>query len=170
VVAGLAIGGLISSAIGGEDNEGPASPSESSSSSAPQPAATEEATTDPIDSEAPQSKGTCLGISDRLFEAINSGVQDIQESNSILKASAYKAPDRANVWFIAAEIQGPGIGSGVAIGVWASSYGVEDDGTGSLFSVDGIANEFSSWGSTEGTSFEISRFEDGVQESRDCLN
>jgi hypothetical protein len=170
VLAVVLVGTLLDS---DEENAQP-TPSQVTTSSPTQSEAAksevEDTTAEPVETDATASNGTCQEISARLLEAINSGIQDIQASNSVLRAAAYKAPDRANVWFVAAEIRGPGIGAGEAVGVWASSYGVEDDGSGSLFSVDGIANGFSSWGSTEGTTFEISRFEDGVQESRDCLN
>jgi phage-related tail fiber protein len=181
----LAIPTIITVLIGGENESQPlpsqeSSPATSASQTritepaqeeAPAPviSETERVETESAASEPPESTGTCLAISARLLEAIDAGVKDVQGSNSVSQAAAYRAPERANVWFVAAEINGPGISSGEAIGVWASNFGVEGNDFGSLFSIDGIANAFSSWGSTEGTGFEISRFEKGVQEARDCL-
>ena len=142
-------------------------PSESSDKTQAEEASSQE--TEPVAEDVRSGSDGCIAISARLFESLNTGIQDVQASNSVLKAMAFRAPGRASVWFIAAEVQGPGIGAGDAVGVWATNSGVEDNDFGSLFSIDGIANAFSSWGSTEGTSIEISRFEDGVQESRECL-
>lgn len=136
----------------------------------------EEPATEPQESE-PLVEGQitpaleCLAVAESLRLAIEDGVDDLDSGNSVTRAAAVKAPnfESENIWFVAAEIAGNGIEPGQVIGVWATNRGADDSQSGLIFSVDGGAKNFSSWGSTEGTDIEIAGNAAGIAEARACL-
>jgi hypothetical protein len=162
LVGGVLVLGGIGSVVGGDDT--------GSSTTAEQVPGETLVTEEPAAVDEPaETTLDCLPVADSLIAAIQDGVDDVEASNTISRAAAVKAPERENVWFIAAEILGDGIEPGQAIGVWGTNRGADDSESGLLFSVDGFAKEFSSWGSTEGTDFEISGAEAGIKEAKACL-
>jgi hypothetical protein len=65
------------------------------------------------------------------------------------------------VWFVAADLQGPGLAAREDIGVWATNR----LGTaGVTFSGNAVAREFSNWGS--GPGFHLS--DDGLIQAESC--
>ena len=67
--------------------------------------------------------------------------------------------DFENVYFVAAQIEGEGMGG--TVGVWATNG---PNGDGSIFSADAVAAEFSEWGGGPG----FSPSDDGLAEASDC--
>ena len=65
---------------------------------------------------------------------------------------------------VAVEFTGPGIDK-PQVGVWATN----DLNGGSIMAVDAFAGEFSDWGKGSETDAEMSSWDDGVQEAKDCL-
>jgi len=112
------------------------------------------------------NKSICNPASQRQVENIRSGVQDIASNNNIGSAWAIKSGDFDNVWFIAAQITGPGINEGSAVGLWAISG--DPNNPGLTYSVNSIATAFSSWGDGTKTSAQLSQFDDGAQEALEC--
>lgn len=135
-------------------------------------------TNEPSSSNSTQSTPTestssisseCLPVSESLLAAINQGVLGVDPSNSLTRAYAVVAPERENVWFVAAAIAGPGIKEGEAIGVWATNRGADDSSPGVIFSVDGFAKNFSDWGDG-GSNIGLSSAEKGVQDAINCFS
>ena len=80
-------------------------------------------------------------------------------NGSIVRSSNF-----SNVWFLAADIQGPGM-DGREMGVWATN---EPGGGGTLFSVNSFAKTFSEWGDGGRTTANLSMADDGAREAWNC--
>lgn len=83
---------------------------------------------------------------------------------------AVKSDDFKNVWFVAADIEGPGMDSDDEIAIWATNALTEDgkpqpDGGGAVFSVEAFAREFSDWPTGD---FSLLDDYDGMDEAKDC--
>lgn len=87
---------------------------------------------------------------------------------SLRGAQAVKSNDQPNAWFLAADIQGPGLEGPTDIAVWGVGGSVSD-----LGSVSGIlwanvtAHEFSDWGSAMQSAM-WSPSTDGIREAEAC--
>lgn len=105
----------------------------------------------------------CEVVSPRLIAAIVDGLT-VQGGGSISGAGAVRSGAHQRAWYVAARITGAGMDG--AIGVWATN---DLDNPGLLFSVDNIANEFSTWGDGRTTDAEFSMSDPGARESRNCV-
>jgi hypothetical protein len=141
-------------------------------------ARTAEATPAPVETTAPAEGATpaeepaaaaeCVTPTQAHIDGIAEGL--VGAGNALTRAAAIRATEREDVWFIAAEIAGPGIEPGQAIGLWATNSDISGDRiTGMTISVDGFAKEFSQWPDGGASAFALSQFEDGAQEALDCL-
>ena len=158
MVAGLAIGGLISSAIGGDDNEGPASSDEASSSATP--------TSSPKTSAPPKTFASegCIAISGDLLESIGLGM----EGATTGKAAGFVASEYQDIKFVAVEFVLDGVAGGqVAVFATNDSDLGDRELDGLIIAADGFAREFSSWGNAIDTDFSIA--DAGAKESEDYL-
>jgi hypothetical protein len=108
----------------------------------------------------------CQTASIRQTKNIRDGVQSTASSNDIGSAWAVKSGDYQNVWFVAAEIKGPGIEPGQVIGLWAISGDPDDPGL--TFSANAIAFLYSGYGEGSKTKAHISQLDDGAQEAISC--
>lgn len=111
----------------------------------------------------------CLWVDADLVDGIATGLT-VGGGGSLdpMTARAVKSKDYANVYFIAAAIQGPGMGDGSqSIGVWASDSLTV--GGGLIFAVDAFANEFSDWGDGGATSSQLSMADDGARAAKACV-
>lgn len=94
-----------------------------------------------------------------VVNAIEEGLT-VNGGGNLGAAYAVRSDDFDNVWMVAGEIKGPGLDK--VIGVWATNdirgYG------GLVFAADGIAREFSDWGSGQ-----TSPADDGIDEAKECL-
>lgn len=123
----------------------------------------------PPPTNTPIEKPTrCIPASIAQINVIQSGIKDIQNSNNIQTAWAVKSNDYENVWFIAAQIVGPGIEPGQVIGLWATSG--NPDNPGMILSANPFAVEFSSYPDGSRTDAQISQFDDGAQEALLCAS
>lgn len=112
----------------------------------------------------------CVEVSQFTLDGIAQGVSGVQESNSLSRGAAAVASDREKVWFIAAEITGPGIEAGQAIGLWASNSDPSDElQDGLTFSVNAFALEFSDWADGTSIEAELSPTEPGAADAIACL-
>ena len=71
------------------------------------------------------------------------------------------------MWFLAADIQGPGMDSPNEIGVWAVSA-IEGAGIAPAMWADGYAQNFSTWGTARKDRW-FSPNTDGIAESKACV-
>jgi hypothetical protein len=128
--------------------------------SVPQPTAT--LPPQPTDTQSSR----CQPASAQQAQNILDGIQDVSSSNNIGPAWAVKSGNFENVWFVAAEITGPGILTGQAIGLWAITG--DPDKPGLTFSANPFAVQFSAWGDGSKTDAMFSQFDDGGQEAIAC--
>jgi len=90
----------------------------------------------------------------------------VDGGGSLSNAQAVRSGDFDSVWFVAAEIDGPGLEERGEIGVWATN----DLTDGLIFAVDSLAKEFSDWGDGDSTAAQFSMANDGAEQARDCLD
>lgn len=148
ILAGVLALGILSAVLGGFEGE-----------SGDQPTSVEPART-----EAPPSR--CESVPASMVDVISEGLT-VQGGGSISNAAAVRSEDFERLYFIAAEIEGPGLEGAGDIGVWASNR--LEGGAGMLFSVDHIAREFSVYGSGGRTDASITMVDDGARAAVDCL-
>lgn len=103
----------------------------------------------------------CEPVSAAMVDAIATGLT-VNGGGSLRAATAVKSNDHVNAYFIAADIQGPGMMGTKEVGVWTSNS--LEPGRGSIAAVDGHAKEFSDWGTIR----DVSQSDDGVSEARSC--
>jgi hypothetical protein len=113
---------------------------------------------EPPSASAEQPSSRCEPASAALVSAIEAGLT-VTGGGSLSNAFIVRSGDFENVYFVAAQIEGEGMGG--AVGVWATNG---PNGDGSIFSADAFAAEFSDWG--DGPGFNLS--DDGLAEARDC--
>jgi hypothetical protein len=90
----------------------------------------------------------------RISAGLNTGIH-------LRAARAVRSHDYSTVWFVAANLQGPGLAAREDIGVWAT----DRLGTSGLtFSGNAVAREFSDWG--PGPGFHLS--DDGFIQAESC--
>lgn len=82
-------------------------------------------------------------------------------------ARAVRSADFERVYFIAAEIDGPGMEAAGEVGVWASNR--LEPGAGLVFAVDGLAHEFSDWGDGGATDARLTLESAGAREAAGCV-
>jgi hypothetical protein len=119
------------------------------------------------DSDSGGEASRCRDVPQGLVDGIEEGLT-VTGGGTLRDAQAVKSEDFERVWFISAEIDGPGIEGDGDIGTWAKS-GPLAVGGGLILSVDAVAKEFSDWGHGDTTDAELSMSDDGAQESHDCV-
>lgn len=82
-------------------------------------------------------------------------------------ARAVRSTDYAEVYFIAAEIEGSGMEGAGHIGVWASNS--LEPATGMILAVSGFATEFSDWPDGATTDAQLSSGAAGAQQAKACV-
>jgi hypothetical protein len=116
--------------------------------------------------EAPASGG-CEDVPKALVEAIATGLI-VPGGGMLRQAQAVKSGDFDDVYFVSAEIDAAGLEGLGDIGTWAKS-GPLRVGGGSIYSVDGVAKEFSDWGDGGKTDAQLSMEDDGAAASQECV-
>ena len=108
----------------------------------------------------------CIPASLAQMELIRAGIKDIEQRNNVNNGFAVLSNDQKGMWFVAAEITGPGILKNT-IGLWAIPGELDTPNT-NVLSVDGFAGSFSSWPDGTKTDAKLTMFEDGAQEALSC--
>lgn len=85
---------------------------------------------------------------------------------SLRRVRAVASPDEPGIWYVAADIQGPGLEGGNDIGTWVVG-GLDPATAGPIVAIDGMAREFSEWGVA--TEPRWGRNDDGAKAARDCV-
>ena len=104
----------------------------------------------------------CLKVSRAMVNGLNEG---LQHGVKITRAAAVKAQGFHNVYFIAGKLKGPGVDD---TGVWATNHGLKP-GDGLIFSVDGMAREFSVWPDADVPIFSADASDPNVDRALECL-
>jgi hypothetical protein len=110
----------------------------------------------------------CENVPQALVDAMEEGLEVTGGGGTLTNAKAVKSNDFERVYFISADIDGPGLEGPDDIGTWAKS-GPLRVGEGLILAVDGVANEFSDWGDGRKTDAMLSMDNDGAEESKDCV-
>ena len=132
----------------------------------PEPITTPVVTPQPITtpSASAPSADRCVAVSAKKLKNIATGLT-VDGGGTLSNGFAVKSNDYAEVWFIAAVIDGPGMGKGV-VGIWASNRLEANDGL--IFAIDAFAEEFSDWAVGSTTDANINPNDDGAQEAAQC--
>lgn len=116
----------------------------------------------------PATLARCESVQPELIKIIESGLT-VGGGGKLetASASAVKSNSFKNVYFISAEIQGSGMEGQGEIGLWSTNSLTA--GKGMIFSVNSMAREFSKWPDGTKSKAELSQFDDGAQESMECV-
>jgi hypothetical protein len=112
--------------------------------------------------QPPPSDSRCVAVTTDLMTPLANLLTD--KSNRLTSGQAVKSRDHERIYFVSAEIDGPGLADPGDIGTWATSslHGGE-----TIYAVDELANEHSDW--RDGKAANLSMADDGAQESRRCV-
>jgi hypothetical protein len=141
------------------------------STSAPQgePARTSGEETTPVE-ETTMETSLCEKVPKSLVRAIESGLT-VQGGGQLKGAKAVKSNDFESVYYVSAELQGPGLEGSGDIATWATNS--LKAGEGLILAADAVAKEFSDWGADVGEGSApaetMSLDNDGAEESRACV-
>jgi hypothetical protein len=87
------------------------------------------------------------------------------ERDRLENGQIVKSRDHDDIWFVSAELEGPGFQRPGDIGTWATT---SPGGGEAIYSVDDIAKDNTSW--RDGTAIAgLSLDDDGAEESRECV-
>jgi hypothetical protein len=127
-------------------------------------------TTTTVEGSDEDGGSRCLRVSNALKRGIAEGLT-VDGGGRLGRAAAVRSKDFERVFYVSADILGPSIEEGDAVGTWATNS--LKVGEGLIIAADSIAREFSDWGEAAGEgspAAEVRGLEnDGAQESRDCL-
>jgi hypothetical protein len=88
------------------------------------------------------------------------------ERDRLENGQMVKSRDHGDIWFVSAELEGPGFQRPGDIGTWATT---SPGGGEAIYSVDDIAKDHTSW--RDGTAIAgLSLDDEGAEESRDCVS
>jgi hypothetical protein len=104
----------------------------------------------------------CQEAQPALVSAISTG---LDTGLSLRNAKVVKSNDFDNAYFFAADLQGSGLEGPSDVALWVTN---RLDGTGSVYAVDAVANEFSDWGDGRTTDSHFSSSDDGADEAKAC--
>jgi hypothetical protein len=137
-----------------------------SSAPTPAPSSTPVSTTQPtpVPSSSAPSASRCVAVSAKKLKNIATGLS-VSGGGTLTNGFAVKSNDYAEAWFIAAIIDGPGMGQGV-VGIWASNRLEANDGI--ISAIDANADTFTDWGLGSTTDANITQYDDGAQEAAQC--
>lgn len=112
------------------------------------------------------SPANCLRVPQALLQTIGDGLT-VRAGGSLSEGRAHRSGAHRNAYFVAAEIDGPGLEGSGDIGVWFVSGSLRDPGF--ILAVPHIATEFSEWGDASQTDAAATMSDAGARESRECL-
>lgn len=116
----------------------------------------------PTSSAAPMEG--CIQVSPQRLEGIAAGLT--LNGGSLREAWAFRSGAHQSAYFVAAEVDGPGLeGDGHDLVYFVTSL----DSGGSTLAVDELAVDWSDWPDGATTGANTSTRDPGVREARDCL-
>jgi hypothetical protein len=114
---------------------------------------------------AARAAGRCTAVPRPLVKAI---ATRLTVPETLRNAQAVRSATK-RVWFVSAEIDGPGLVGDGQIGTWAKS-GPLAPGRGVILSVDTVfAQVLSGWRRGDATYADVTMEDDGARQSRDCV-
>lgn len=114
---------------------------------------------------ARESATACTAVAPAVLTSIASGLT-VSGGGTLRDGQAVRSGDFRNVWFVAAEIDGPGLERDGDVGVWALNS--LEPGGGLILSVDATARAFSDWPDGSKTSAAVSMANSGASAAEAC--
>jgi hypothetical protein len=108
----------------------------------------------------------CLTVPAVDVDAIETGLSANEVGSTLRFAQAVKSNEVANVYFVSANIEGPGLEGTDDVATWATN---KLTGGGLIFAVDPVAQEFSDWTHGDTTDANLTMSDDGADLSQDCV-
>jgi hypothetical protein len=88
------------------------------------------------------------------------------KQDRLVNGQLVKSADHDDIWFVSAELDGPGFRDPGEVGTWATT---SPGGGEAIYSVDEIAKDHTSW--RDGTAIAgLSLDDEGAMESRECVS
>ena len=119
----------------------------------------------------PADLGRCESVAPEVAEGIASGLT-VSGGGSLRAIQAVRSADYEQVWFVGAEIQGPGMEGGGEVAVFAVNHIDADFGMVIVSAADGYAEQFTGWGDAPGPGlipgFDPGPSDDGFGAAKDC--
>jgi hypothetical protein len=105
----------------------------------------------------------CKSATPPLVAAISAGLDDGLTLRNVV---AVRSRDFKKAYFVAGEVEGPGLEGSGDVGVWVTN---SPSGNGLIYSVDAVAEEFSDWGPGGQTDAKFSMSDDGASAAQRCV-
>jgi hypothetical protein len=114
-------------------------------------------------SSASAGDSRCEPATSALMTPLGNGLTN--ERDRLEDGQMVKSGDHEDIWFVSAELEGPGFQRPGDIATWATT---SPGGAEAIYSVDEIAKDNTSW--RDGTAIAgLSLEDDGAMESRECV-
>ncbi len=110
----------------------------------------------------------CVTVSPAFVAALTDSL-DVTGGGSLRGTRAVRSRDFERLWFVAADIHGPGLEGSGPIAVWVANIEpTSATPSGSVFAADAQARAFSDWASAP-SSMAVSSRDDGFGEAKACV-
>ena len=106
----------------------------------------------------------CQNVPKAVVKAIRTGLT-VEGGGSLRSVQAVKSKDFKSVYFVSADIEGPGLEGTDDVATWATNRLKVG---GLIYSVNEVAKEFSDWGDGGETDAQFSMDDHGAEESQVC--
>lgn len=119
----------------------------------------------PVD-QRESSDVDCLNVPTHKVDQIEAGLT-VQGGGSLRRAETVRSAAHRSVYFVSADVEGPGLEGPGHLATWAATE--LDDRGGSVLAVSGQAKEFSEWPDGDQTDARTTMSDPGVREAQDCV-
>jgi hypothetical protein len=118
---------------------------------------------DEASSPPPPADSRCEPATSALMTPLGNALRS--ERDHLENGQVVKSRDHEDIYFISAELEGPGLFEPGDVGTWATT---STGGAEAIYSVDEIAKDHTTW--RDGTAIAgLSLDDDGAMESRECV-
>jgi hypothetical protein len=110
-----------------------------------------------------ESSSRCQPADSALMTPLGNALEN--ERDRLTNGQFVKSRDHEDIYFISAELDGPGFAGAGDIGTWATT---SPGGAAAIYSIDDFAKDHTSW--RDGTAIAgLSMDDEGAKESRECV-
>ncbi len=121
-----------------------------------------------IDSDAGSgASARCDDVPSEVVDIPSTGLA-VTGGGSVRSVKAVSSTDYQKVWFVSAELEGPGLEGNGDIGTWTTNS-LDPAKPAGFLAVDSIANQFSNWTDGRKANPRFGMGDDGAEESRGCI-
>ena len=116
---------------------------------------------------AREALARCENVSDAYVQDLASGIT--LPGISLRDAQAVRSKDYKQIWFVAADIEGPGLSGPNQIGIWSTDSLVAvsiSGGANDLYAVNDLARQYTEWGLD--AKLPVSKDADGISQATAC--